>query len=84
MSGRYTNLAQVKSEAITLKGINTTPNHLGHNKAPSDHQPQEVEGDRALEEDSAHNQGGCSACSVEKIRGTQLGHTKLQYRSKRR
>jgi hypothetical protein len=44
MSGQYTTPAQVKIEAITPKGINTTPNHLGHSKAPSDHQPQEVEG----------------------------------------
>jgi hypothetical protein len=84
MSGRNTIPAQAKTEAIIPKGINTTPNHLGHNKAPSDHQPQEAEGDEALEEDSAHNQEGFSACSMEKIRGTQLRHDKLQYRSKRR
>jgi hypothetical protein len=83
MLGRYTIPAKVKKEAITTKGINTVHSHLGHNKAPSDHQPQEVEEDEALEEDSAHNQEGCSACLVEKIRGTQLGHAKLQYRSKR-
>jgi hypothetical protein len=78
------NPAKVKTEAITTKDINTVPSHLGHNKAPSDHQPQEIEGDKALEEDSVHNREGCSACSVEKIRGTQLGHAKLQYRNKRR
>jgi hypothetical protein len=41
-------------------------------------------GDKALEEDLARNQKGCSACSMEKIRSIQLGHTKLQYRSKRK
>jgi hypothetical protein len=81
MSGRYTILAQVKIEAITLKGINIAPSPLGHNKTPSDHQVQEAEGDEALEEDSAHNQESCSACSMEKIRDTQLGHARLQYKS---
>jgi hypothetical protein len=51
MSGRYKISAQVKAEAITPKGINTTPNHLGRSKAPSNHQLQEAEGDEALEED---------------------------------
>jgi hypothetical protein len=62
----------VKTEAITTKGTNTVPSQLGRNKAPSDRQPQEVEGDEASEEDSTHNQEGCFACSVERIRGTQL------------
>jgi hypothetical protein len=84
MLGRYTTPAKVKTEAITTKGINTVPSQLGCSKAPSDHQPQEAEGDEASEEDSTHNQEGCSACSVERIRGTQLGYAKLQYRRKRR
>jgi hypothetical protein len=43
--GRYTILAQAKIEAITPKGINTTPNQPGCSKAPSDHHhPQEAEG----------------------------------------
>jgi hypothetical protein len=69
MSGRSTIPAQAKTEAITPKGINTASNHLGRNKASSDHQPQEAEEVEALEEDSAHNQEGHYACSVEKIRG---------------
>jgi hypothetical protein len=77
MLGRHTIPAKVKTEAITTKDINTVPSHLGRSKAPLDHQPQEVEGDEALKEDSAHNQEGCSACSMEKIRGTQLGNAKL-------
>jgi hypothetical protein len=83
MSGRYTIPAQVKTEAITPKGINIVSNHPGRSKALLDHKPQEVEGDEALEEDSANNQEGYSACPVEKIRGTQLGHVRLQYRRKR-
>jgi hypothetical protein len=76
MSGRYTIPAKVKTEAITTKGINIVSSHLGRSKAPSDHQPQEAEGDEALEEDLAHNQEDCFVCSMEKIRGTQLGHSK--------
>jgi hypothetical protein len=44
MSERYTIPAQVKTKAITTKGINIAPSQPGHNKAPSDHQPQEAEG----------------------------------------
>jgi hypothetical protein len=84
MSGQYTIPDQVKIEAITVKGINIASNHLGHNKVPSDLQLQEAEGDKDLEENSAHNQEGCSACSVEKLRDTQLGQARLKYRSKRR
>jgi hypothetical protein len=77
MSGRYTIPSKVKTEAITTKGSNTLPSQLGCDKAPSDHQPQEAEGDEASEEDLTHNQEGCSACSMESIRGTQLGPAKL-------
>jgi hypothetical protein len=68
--------AQAKIGEIILKGINTAPNHLGHNKARLGHRPQEAEEDEALEEDSDRNQEGCFAYSVEKIRGIQLGHAK--------
>jgi hypothetical protein len=84
MLGRYTIPAKVKTEAITTKGFNIAPNEPGRSKAPSDHQAQEAEGDEASEEDLIHNQEGCSVCSVERIRGTQLEPAKLQYRSKRR
>jgi hypothetical protein len=67
MSGRSTIPTQAKVGEIKLKGINTAPNHHGHIKAPSGHQPQETEEDKASEEDSAHNQEGYFACSVEKI-----------------
>jgi hypothetical protein len=36
--------AKVKTEAITTKGINTTPSQLGRNKDPSDHQPKRQRG----------------------------------------
>jgi hypothetical protein len=56
---------------IILKGISTALNHQGHNKAPSGHQLQEAEEVEASVEDSASNQEGCFAYSVEKIRGIQ-------------
>ena len=77
MSEQYTIPAKVKTKAITTKDTNTVPSQLGRSKAPSDHQPQEAEGDEASEEDLTHNQEGCSACSMESIRGTQLGPAKL-------
>jgi hypothetical protein len=70
MSGQYIIPAKVNTWAITTKGTNIVPSELGRSKAPSDHQPQEAEGGEASEEDSTHNQEGCSTCSVEKIRGT--------------
>jgi hypothetical protein len=84
LSEQYTIPVKVKIEAITIKGTNTVLSPQGRNKAPSDCQPQEAEGDEASEEDSTHNQEGYFACSVERIRGTQLEPAKLQYRSKRR
>jgi hypothetical protein len=84
MSERYTIPAKVETEAITTKGTSTVPSQLGHSKVLLDRLPQEAEEDEALVEDSTHNQEGCSACSVERIRGTQLEPTKLQYRNKRR
>jgi hypothetical protein len=84
MSGQYTIVAKVKIDATTTKGTGIVPSTLGRNKAPSDHQPQEAKGYEASEEDPTYNQEGYSACYVVRIRGTQLGPTKLQYRSKRR
>jgi hypothetical protein len=69
---------------IILKGISTTPNHQGHNKAPSGHHPQEPEEEESSVEDSAPNQEGCFAYSVGKIRGIQQGHSKSRFRSKRK
>jgi hypothetical protein len=84
MSRRSITPAQVKTWEVIHKGINTTLNHQEHNKAPSGHQPQEAEEEKASEEDSACNQECCFACSVEKIRGIQQGHVKSRYRSKRK
>jgi hypothetical protein len=69
---------------IILKGISTPPNHQGHIKVPLGHQLQEAEEVEALEEDSACNQEGCFAYSMEKTRGIQLGHARSRYRSKRK
>jgi hypothetical protein len=76
MSGQSIIPAQAKIGEIILKGISKAPNNQKHNKAPSGHQPQEAEEVEASEEDSARNQEGYFACSVEKIRGIQLGHAK--------
>jgi hypothetical protein len=46
MSGRSIIPAQATTWEVILKGINTTPNHQGHNKAPLDHQLQEAEGEK--------------------------------------
>jgi hypothetical protein len=84
MLEQYIILAKVKTEAIITKGTSTVPSQMGRIKALLDCQPQEAEEDEASEEDSTHNQEGCSSCSMERIRGTQLEHAKLQYRNKRR
>jgi hypothetical protein len=72
MSGRFITLAQATTREIILKGINTTLNHQGHNKAPSGHQLQEAEGGgEASEEYMVISPGDCSAYFVGKIRDTR-------------
>jgi hypothetical protein len=44
MSGQSIMPIQVMTEEVNHKGNNIAPSHQGHNKAPSGHQPQEVEG----------------------------------------
>jgi hypothetical protein len=74
----------VKIEEVNPKGKNTAPNHQGHNKAPSGHQPQEVEGAEASEEDTEIILEGYIAYSAVKTRVTPQEHAKSQFRSKRR
>jgi hypothetical protein len=76
--------AQATKGEIILKGVSTAPNHQEHNKAPLGHQLQEAEEVEDLEEDSARNQEGCVAYSVEKIKGIQHGHAKSRFRSRRK
>jgi hypothetical protein len=78
------NPSSSEDREIKLKGINTVLNYQEHNKAPSGHQPQEAEEGEASEEDSACNQEGCFAYSMEKTKGIQLGHARSRYRSKRK
>jgi hypothetical protein len=52
MLGQSIMPVQVMIEESNPKGNNTTPNHQGHNKAPSGHQLQEEEGAKVLEEDT--------------------------------
>jgi hypothetical protein len=58
MSGRSIIPPQVKIGEVILKGISTTLNYQEHNKAPSGHQPQEVEEEEASKKNSAWNQEG--------------------------
>jgi hypothetical protein len=69
-SGRSIIPTQVMIEEVNLTGNNTTPNHQGHNKAPSGHQPQEAEGVEASEEDTRISPEDYFAYSAAKT-----GHT---------
>jgi hypothetical protein len=75
---------KVRTGTIIIKGTSTVPSQQGHNKAPSDHEPQVAEGDVALEEDSTLIQEGYFAYSMEKIWGIQQEPAKSQYRNRRR
>jgi hypothetical protein len=69
-SGQSIMPTQVMIEEVNPKGNNTAPNHQGHNKAPSGHQLQEVEGAEAAEEDTEISLGDFFACSVVKTKAT--------------
>jgi hypothetical protein len=84
MSGRSIIPAQATTGEIIPKGNNTAPNHQGHNKVPSGHQLQEVEGGEASEEDMVISPGDCSAYSVAKIRDTRQGRAKSRSKSIRK
>jgi hypothetical protein len=71
MSEQYTIPVKVRTWATITKGTSIVLSQQGHNRAPLDHQPQEVEGNEASEEDSTLNQEDYFAYSVERIRGTQ-------------
>jgi hypothetical protein len=68
MSEQYTILVKARTGAITTKGASIVPSQQGRNRAPLDHQPQEVEGGIASEEGSTLNQEDYFAYSVERIR----------------
>jgi hypothetical protein len=70
-------------EEVNLKGSNTAPSPQGHNKAPSDHQPQEAEAAEASKEDMEISPEDCFACSTAKIKATPQEHAKSQFRNKR-
>jgi hypothetical protein len=84
MLEQYTILAKVRTGTTITKGTSTVLSQQGHNRAPSDHQPQEAEGDEASKEDSTLNQEDYFAYSVEMIRDTQQEHANLQYRRRRK
>jgi hypothetical protein len=84
MSEQYTISVKVTIGTTITKGTNIVLSQQRHNRAPLDHQPQEAEVDEALKEDSTLNQEDYFAYSVERTRGTQQEHAKLQYRSRRK
>jgi hypothetical protein len=84
MLGRSIIPAQATIGEIILKGNSTSLNHQGHNKVPSGHQLQEVEGGEASEEDMVISLGDCSACSMAKIRDTRQGRAKSRSKSRRK
>jgi hypothetical protein len=65
--------AQVMTGVIILKGISIALSHQGRNKAPSDHQLQEAEGEEASK---VPNLEGCSVFSMGNIRDIQQGRVK--------
>ena len=72
------------TEEVNLKGSNTAPSLQGHNKAPSDHQPQEAEGAEASEEGTEISPEDYIAYSAVKTRATPQEHAKSQPKSKKR
>jgi hypothetical protein len=83
-SGRSIIPTQVMIEEVNLKGNNIAPSHLGHNKAPLGHQPQEAEGAEASEEDTEISPEDYFAYSAVKTKATPQEHAKSQFRSKKR
>jgi hypothetical protein len=84
MSGQSIMPIQVMTEEVNHKGNNTAPSHQGHNKAPSGHQPQEVEGVDASQEDTEITPEDYIAYSAVKTKATPQEHAKSQFRNKKR
>jgi hypothetical protein len=75
---------QVTTEETTLKGISKAPSLQGRNKVLTGHQLQEAEEEEASEEGSSPNPGGCSICSVGRIKDIQQRRAKSRSKSKNR
>jgi hypothetical protein len=84
MSGQSIMPIQVMTEEVNHKGNNIAPSHQGHNKAPSGHQPQEVEGVEASQEDTEITPEDYIAYSTVKTKATPQEHAKSQFRNKKR
>jgi hypothetical protein len=69
-SSRSIITAQVMIEEVNLKGNNIAPNHQGHNKVPSGHQPQEAKGAEASKEDTEISPEDYFAYSAVKTKAT--------------
>jgi hypothetical protein len=74
----------VKTRTTIIKDNRVTPNQQGQTRIPLDHQPQEAEEDEASKEDTTLSQEDYSVCSMERIRDTQQGLAKSQYKSRRK
>jgi hypothetical protein len=84
MSDRFIIPTQVMTEEVSLKGSNIAPSLQGHNKVPSDHQPQGVEAAETLEEDTKISLEDYTAYFVAKTRATPQELAKSPFKSKRR
>jgi hypothetical protein len=83
MSGQSITPAQVMIGEANPKGNITSPNHQGHNRVPSGHQLQGVEGAEASEEDIETNPGDCFVCSATKIKATPQERARSRFRSRK-
>jgi hypothetical protein len=76
--------AQVTTGETKPKASSIAPNHQGHNKVPSGHQLQEVEGAEASEEDMEISLEDCFVCSAAKTKATPQERVKSRFRSRKR
>jgi hypothetical protein len=84
MSGQSIMPAQVMTGETKPKGSSTAPNHQGHNKDPSGHQLQEVEGAETSEEDMEISLENFFVCSAAKTKGIPQERARLRSKSRKR
>jgi hypothetical protein len=84
MSGQSIMPAQVTTGETKLKVSSTTPNHQGHNKVPSGHQLQEVEGAETSYKDMEISPESFFICSAAKIKGIPQERARLRSKNRKR
>jgi hypothetical protein len=77
MSGQSIMPTQVTTGETKPKGSSTAPNHQGHNKVPSGHQLQEVEGAETSEEDMEISPESFFVCFAAKTKGIPQERARL-------